>query len=197
MNTFRFLHSLDRFYMTDRQIDYMDIISDTCSIRCIVVIAKHSQTIQFSNCNLCNIWHQIVRDSFRIFSNLSGFVCPDRVKVTKQHNIPLRISCVKICQNLLQHSFCTSVWVGDFSFRTLFCDRDLCRISVYCCGRTEDHVLASVFSHHITKNQCSCNVVVIVFPRLFYRFSDCFESCKVDHCLDLFIFKDRLQIFSV
>ena len=59
------------FYMTYSQVYYMDVITYTGSVRSIIIITEDSQTFQFTDGNLCNIWKQIVRDSFRIIPSLS------------------------------------------------------------------------------------------------------------------------------
>ena len=79
------------FYMTYSQVYYMDVITYTGSVRSIIIITEDSQTFQFTDGNLCNIWKQIVRDSFRIFTDHAALMSTDWVKVTKQDNIPFRI----------------------------------------------------------------------------------------------------------
>ena len=98
----------------------------------------------------------------------------DRVEVAKQDNIPFRICGVDVGQNLLEHAFCPAVWVGRGSLRALLGDRNLCRIAVYGCRRTEDDILHAVISHYITENQGSGHVVVIIFNRFMYGLADCF-----------------------
>ena len=115
------------------KVNYVDIISDTSSVRSIIVISKYTQLFQFSNCNLCDIWHQVVRDTIWILSDGSALMSTDRVEVTKKNYIPFRVCFLNICQNLFQHGFCPSVWVCTLSFRAFFCNRDDCRISVYSC----------------------------------------------------------------
>ena len=72
---------------------------------------------------------------------------------------------MKIGQDLFQHALCLSVRIGDLAFRTILGDRNLRRISVYRCGRTEDHVLTAMLAHHIAEDQRTCNIVMIIFPR--------------------------------
>ena len=98
----------------------------------------------------------------------------DRVEVTKQDNIPFWICGVDVGQNLLEHAFCPAVWVGRGSLRALLGDRNLCRIAVYGCRRTEDDVLYAMVSHLIAENQGSGHVVVIIFNRFMYGLADCF-----------------------
>ena len=43
-------------------------------------------------------------------------------------------------------------------------------------------------SHHVTQNQCSCDIIVIVLDRLCNRFSNCFESRKMNHRLNVRLF---------
>ena len=135
--------------MTDCQIHYMDIISDTCSVRCIIVISKYTKAFQLANSNLCDIRHQVIRNTIRIFTDLTALVCTDRVKVTKQDHVPLGICFLDICQDLLQHALCLSIWVCDLTLRAVFRYRYLVRCSVYGCRRREDNVFYPMLTHNI------------------------------------------------
>ena len=113
------------------KVYYVDVVTDTCSIRCIVIVSEYAELFQFAYCNLCDVWHQVVRDTVRVLTDGSALMSTDRVEVTKKNYIPLRICLLDICKDLLQHGFRPAIWVGALSFRALLCDRDDCRISVY------------------------------------------------------------------
>ena len=70
-----------------------------------------------------------------------------------------------IHQHLLQHGLGLSVGVGRALLRAFLADRDLQRITIYSCRRTEDNILASVFSHGIAEKQGSGHIVVIILDR--------------------------------
>ena len=131
------------------KVNYVNVISHTSSVRSIIIISEYPKFFQFTYCNLCDIWHQVVRDSVWILSDGSALVSTDRIKVTEKNYVPFRICFLNVCQNLLKHGLCPSVWVCALSFRALFCDRDDCRISVYSCRWREDNVLYIMFSHNI------------------------------------------------
>ena len=54
-----------------------------------------------------------------------------------------------------------------------------------------------MFSHYIYESQCSGNIVLIIFPRLFNRFSYCFQPCKMNTGINILFFKNICQCFSV
>ena len=124
-------------------------------------------------------------------------MCSDRVEVTKKYYIPLRICCMKICQDLLQHPLCPSVWICAGSFRAFLSDRNKCRITIYCCRRTKDNILHTMVSHNITKRNRSANIVLIILKRLCYRLANCFQSCKMNHWLNFFFLKDLIHSFFI
>ena len=101
-----------------------------------------------------------------IFSDQAALMSSHRIEVTEQDHIPLRICLLHIGKDLLQHALCLSVWVCALSLRALLCDRNESRISVNGSGGAEDDLLHAMFSHHIEKDQCTGNIVVVVFPRL-------------------------------
>ena len=73
---------LYRTHMADRQVNHMDVIAYARTVVCIVVIAEYTELLQFADGNLCNVWHQVVRDALRVLADQSALVCADRVEVS-------------------------------------------------------------------------------------------------------------------
>ena len=70
---------LDGFYMAACQVNNMDVIADTSSVRSIVVITENADALEFSDGNLCDIRKQVVRDALRILSDKAALMRSDRV----------------------------------------------------------------------------------------------------------------------
>ena len=132
LNSRILLDLVDSLYMSNCKVYYMDVISHTCSIRCVVIIAKYANALKLSDCNLCNIWKKVVRNTLWILSDKSALMSSDWVEVTEKNYIPLWICCVEVCENLLDHPLCPAIWVRRCSLWALLRDRDKCRIAVYC-----------------------------------------------------------------
>ena len=124
-------------------------------------------------------------------------MCSDRVEVTKQDHVPFGICLLDICQDLLQHGFGPTVRVGALSLGAFLCDGDKCGITIYGSAGREDDALHTVFSHNIYQSQCTCNIVLVIFPGLLYGLADCLQSCKMNNCIDLLLTKDLLQRFTI
>ena len=167
--------------MSDSKVYYVDIIAHACSIRCVVVVSEYTEAFQFADGYLCDVGHQVVRDTFRVLADQSALMCADRIEISQEDNVPFRICRVQVSQDLLQHPFCPSVRVCAGSLRALLCDRDKCRVAVYRCGRAEDDILHAVVSHNVAECDCSADIVLIIFKRFLYRLTYCLQSCKVDH----------------
>ena len=84
-------HLLKRLYVAIRQIHNVNIIPDTRSIRGIVIISEDTERFQLADCNLGDIWKQIVRNSLRVLTDSSRFMSSDRIEIAQKHDIPLRI----------------------------------------------------------------------------------------------------------
>ena len=80
--------------MSNCEINYMDVITYTCSVRCIIIVSKYTKALKFTDCDLCNVWNQVVRNSLWIFSDQSALMSSDWIEVTKKYDIPLRICCI-------------------------------------------------------------------------------------------------------
>ena len=148
------------------QVYDMDIVTHTCSVRCIVIVTENAQTFQFTHSYLCNVGNQVVRDTLRILADEAALMSTNGVEIAEKQDVPLRICGMKIGQNLLQHALGTAVGVCHLTLRTLFGDGYESRIAVYGCGGTEDQVLHTMISHNITEVEGSGHVVVVIFQGL-------------------------------
>ena len=54
-----------------------------------------------------------------------------------------------------------------------------------------------MLSHHITENQGSCNIVVVILQRLRNRLAYCLKACEMDDGVNRFALKNLLQSFPV
>ena len=179
--------------MASCQVYYVNIVTYTCSIRGIIVISEDTDTFQFSDGNLCHIRKQVVRDSLRILSDTSTFMCSYRVEIAKKNNIHIWIGLLYIRHYLLQHGLSLSIRVGRVLLRAFLTDRNLQRITIYGSRRTEDNIFASMFSHGVTEKQGSGHIIVIILNRFRHGFSYCFISCKMNDCIRLFSLKNLVH----
>ena len=157
--------------MPDCQIYHMDIIPHTGSVRCIIIVTEYSQFLELSNSNLSNIGHQIVGNTIRILSHGTALMGTNRIEVTKQNHIPLRVCLLNICQNLLQHGLCPAVRVCTLPLWTLLRNRDNCRIAINCRAGRKDNVLYTMLPHHINQRQRTGNIILIILPGLLLGFA--------------------------
>ena len=48
-------------------------------------------------------------------------------------------------------------------------------------------------AHHITQDQGSGDIVVIILQWLVYRLTNCLQTCKMNDCINLLILEDVLK----
>ena len=183
--------------MTLCQVYYMDVITYAGSVGGIIIITENTQLFQLANCHLCDVRHQVVGDTVGVLTNGTALACSDRVEVMKQEHVPFGICLLNVGQDLLQHGFGPAVRVGALSLGAFLCDGNKCGIAIYGSAGREDDALHAVFSHNIYQSQCTCNIVLVIFPGLLYGLADCLQSCKMDDCIDLLLAKDLLQCFTI
>ncbi len=93
--------------MSLRKINHMDIVSDTCSIRCIIVIPEYLYRISLSYGYLHHIGEEVVRDSSWILSDESARMSTNRIEVSEIHYMPSGMSSI-ILQEILDYELgCT------------------------------------------------------------------------------------------
>ena len=82
--------------MSDSEINYMDIVPDAGPIVCVVIIAKYAELLELAHRHLRDVRHQIVGNTIGVLAHRTALMRPDRVKVTKEDHVPLRISLLHI-----------------------------------------------------------------------------------------------------
>ena len=92
---------LDCLYMASCQIYYMDVIAHTGTVRRIIIVAEHAKLLKLAHSYLSDVRKQIVRNALRILADESGLVRTNRIEITKQYDIPLRVRYVQIGQDVL------------------------------------------------------------------------------------------------
>jgi hypothetical protein len=103
--------------MTDCKVNNVNIVTHTCAIFCVIVVAKHVQVIKFTNCNLADIWHQVVWNTIWVFSQKPTFMCTDWIEISKQCCIETWVCLLIINQNMLIKQFCSAIWVCCFKWK--------------------------------------------------------------------------------
>ena len=69
--------------MALRQINNMDIITHTSAIDCWIVLTEHIQMGQMAASDSLDVWHQVVRNTLGIFTDLARAVCSNWVEVAQ------------------------------------------------------------------------------------------------------------------
>ena len=95
-------------------------------------VAENTELCQLSNRHLCDVRHQIVRNTVGIFTDQAALMRTDRVKVTKEYNVPFGICLLNIREDLLKHGFCPAVRICTLSLGAFFGDRNERRITIDC-----------------------------------------------------------------
>jgi hypothetical protein len=85
----------------------MDIVSDTCSIRCIIVIPEYLYRISLSDSDLHHIGKEVVWDSARILTDESARMRANRIEISEIHHMPSGMSSI-ILEEILDYKLgCT------------------------------------------------------------------------------------------
>ena len=69
----------------------MDIITNTCSVVSIIIVAPNIKLFSFADCNLGDIRHKVVRNTVWILSHCSALVRSDRIEIAKQADRPFTV----------------------------------------------------------------------------------------------------------
>ena len=179
------------------QIHYVDIVAHTRAVVGRIVVAEHTQFLAFTHSHLRDIRHQVVGDTVRILTDTSALVRADRIEVSQQHYIPLRISLLHVHQHFFQHTLRLAVGVGAMALRALLRNRNLRRVAVHSGAGREDDVLAAVFAQHIQQHKRAVHVVFVVLQRFLHALTHRLQTREMDAGVEMMLGKHVLQSRSV
>ena len=183
--------------MTHCKVHDVDIVADAGAVRRVVIVSEDTEAYQLAHCNLGDIGQQVVRDPLRVLADPSGRMGADGVEIPEQHDVPLRIRRVQVREDLFQHGLGAAVGIRDFSLRAVLGDRDKGRVPVDRGAGGEHDALHAVAPHAVAEDQGPGDIVVIVFQRLVDRLTHCLQAGEMNDRVDLFLFKDRVQLLPV
>ena len=185
--------TLDGLHMTTCEIHDMDVITHARAIRCIIIVTEDIDLRQLTDRYLCHVWKQVVRDALWILTDETGLVRTDRVEVTKQDDIPLRICRMNIGQNLLLHPLGPAIRISAGSLRAVLRDRNLRRIAVHRRRAGENDVLAAMRTHLVGQIQRRSDVRAVILNRLVHGLTDGLQTSEVNNRVDLVLIEDTLH----
>src|SRR5262245_50721403 len=79
-----FLEIVKRAQMPCDEVHHMDVVAHASAIRRWIVVAKHAQLRPLSDGNLRDEGKKIVGNAAWVFPDPSGWVCTDRIEVSKR-----------------------------------------------------------------------------------------------------------------
>ena len=151
--------------MAERQIHNMDIITHACAVNRFIIISENMKLIKLTDCNLRNIRHEIVRNSFRILADKSALVSTDRIEVTQKRHAPVLIGRVKVGKNMLDKELCSAVGVNGAERHSLHKRHFGCNTVNRGRGRKYD-LLNAELVHGFKQNQGVYKVIIVIHDRL-------------------------------
>ena len=129
------------------KINNVDIVAETCSVRCRIVISENAEALTLSDCGLGDERNQVVRNASRKFSDKGRRMCSDRVEIAERYSLDWTVPCLaglnlcavyggslnNITKNVLTDLLGVAVWgCGALAWR-LFRYRKFLRLSVNSC----------------------------------------------------------------
>ena len=183
--------------MPARKIDHMNVVAHARAVGSRIIVAEDLDAFELARGNLRHIGKQVVRDALRVFADPAAFMRTDRVEVTQQHHIPLRIRTVQIGKDALEHGFGLAIRIGGLVLGTIFGDRNHLGVAIDGRAAREDDVLHIMVARYIEQYERTGNVVPIVFERLLGRFAHRFKACEVDDRIDVVRSEYLVERFAI
>ena len=170
------------------QVNDIDKVTDTRTVRCIIIVTKHAKFLTDTDGCLGQIWNQVLRNPVRQFTQQCSRMRTNRVEIAQHDRIDRSTWSYRVTNNLFIDLFGISIRWFRFLDRSFFRYRQLVRLTVYCTRRREHNTFYSMLWHQFEKVNQRNQVITVVKQRFLYRFSYCFASCKVNDSLNSFIF---------
>ena len=179
------------------KVNYMDVVSDTCAVVGIVVGAEYAQTLALTDGNLSYEGHKVIGDAVGILTDSAALVGTDGIEVTEKTNRPVLIGFEKVGKDDFDHKFGSTVGISGTACGHRLLERRNIITAVNGSRRAENDFLTAVLSHYITENECTCDIVIIIFERLLTAFTYSLEACEVDYCIDFFSLENFIETLFI
>ena len=170
--------------VTFRKVHHVDVITDAGAIAGGPVAPEHLQLFAPPHGDLTDKREEVVWCAQRVFTNFTAGMGAHRVEVAQTGNAPLiRSACGKVVQHLFNRCFGVAVGVDRLNRRCLW-DRHALGISVER-GTAAEHQRAAVTGVHCSQQRpCAVQIDVPVAQRFAYGFTNGFQTCEVNDCLN-------------
>ena len=113
-----------------REVDDVDVVAHSRSVRRRIVVAEDAELGAASDRDLRDEGKEVVRDSGGVFADEPGLVRADRVEVPEEDHVPLGVGLLDVLEHLLHHELCPSVGVRAAGRREVLADRHALGVSV-------------------------------------------------------------------
>ena len=70
--------------MAECKVNNVNIVTNTCSVRSIIIVAEYIKVVKLTDSNLSDIRHKVVRNTVRVFAHCAALVSTDRVEITEK-----------------------------------------------------------------------------------------------------------------
>ena len=98
----------------------VNIVADTSAVDSLVVVTKNLNFGQVALSDTGNVWRDVIGDAVGAFANEATFVGTDRVKIAEKSSGKIAVSDGVIFDDLFDHVFGPTVWIGDAYADTAF-----------------------------------------------------------------------------
>ena len=193
-----FQNTIHGNYVCLSQVYYVDIVTNTRTVRSIIIITEYAQFFTDAHCCLSKEWNQVLRNTVRKFTNQSCWMCTNRIEITQHHCMDRRTRSNGIADNFFINLLRITVWRFSLLDRSFFCYRQYIRLAVYRTRRREDNTFYSVFRHQFQQVNQRNQIVTIIQQRFLNRFTYSLTCCKMNDSLNTRIFsKHIVQSFVI
>ncbi|MNN24681.1 hypothetical protein D3C81_1381220 [compost metagenome] len=170
----------------------MDIVAHAGTVRRGIVAAKYHQFLAAPASHLRHVWHQIIRNSARIFADQPAFMRADRIEIAQVGNAPCGVRFFQVAQDLLAHQLGLAIRIGRRQ-REILKDRHSLGIAINRRRGAEHQLSHPGRTHGGADRQQAVEVVAVILQRLAHGFAHCLERGKMDHAADAVFGKKPVQ----
>ena len=181
------LQLLDGRHVAAGQIHNVYVVALAGAVGGRVVIAKDVNLLQLAHGNLGNIGHKVVGDAVGVLDNQDGRMGTNRVEVTQQRHIQLRVSLAAVGQDARGKDLGGAVGVGGAAHGEILADGHAGGVAVDRGGGGEDDVVAVVAAHDIQDVQRAGQVVGVVLDGLGNALADGLVGGELDDSVNVLV----------
>ena len=110
------------------EVNHIDVVADTCSVRCVIVIAEDGQLLADAHSGLSDVGNKVVGHSVRQLADFGRGMSTNRIEIAQNDALDGSTAVDVVSNDLLVYLLSVAVRRCGLLMRTVLCNGEVLRL---------------------------------------------------------------------